>query len=582
MATKFKVVGYGQGGILEMREALDNKEVTYALIKWVSGTGVFQRTKFIFIHFNGDACAVVRRGKANALKSAAYDLVGQVHASLTLVTKEDLTPEFLYEHLKSIFVIDDGTFSIQRMRQELEKKAEIAQSIRLSQKAARAEAKESAKQEAAASVKTAAAASATALKAASKTAGAAGTVAAEASPRSNPTPITVTPASGSPRVAGSGTKVHTSGSAASPVPGIPKRISDLSCSSFKTRMKYDVTAEHGLSMVKKHMSPLNWAVFESHPSKLILWGSGSKSIPEIHECGALDPLMILFGLVRLGFGVGRFRRVKWVSFTWVGPNVPIMKRGKLMAHKGVMLRRIHEGIACALTIEAGEANDLGLRTVILDVQRKIIIDGKDDGTRCSDEFKSHKLKSALDPKRAIGVISKGTEGRTSPRQTSPESPSSAISANSKTRKDSVLKKGKDIAAPNPEDKDATKDEDGGGFDLQDFYAALEEEKQVAEKEIAQGLLVEVDVARSPQGKDEERAAGMVPPLKVPPAGSSLVEHSSASEQSPRSPASGRSLRSSPSARSSFSPDSAHTVDEIIASVRTLESREDWILMTPAK
>ena len=42
----------------------------------------------------------------------------------------------------------------------------------------------------------------------------------------------------------------------------------------------------------------------------------------------LHPELVLYGLVRMSFGSGRFRRTKWVFIHWSGPKVPMVKRGQ--------------------------------------------------------------------------------------------------------------------------------------------------------------------------------------------------------------------------------------------------------------
>ena len=71
--------------------------------------------------------------------------------------------------------------------------------------------------------------------------------------------------------------------------------------------------------------------------------SGSLSVPEL--VNSLKDDEFAFGLMRLGFGSGRFRRVKWVSLTWSGSSVGAVKRAKAMQVR-------HQAITLAMQVRA--------------------------------------------------------------------------------------------------------------------------------------------------------------------------------------------------------------------------------------
>jgi len=260
----------------------------------MSGGGVFERIKYIFMHFNGDDCAGIRRGQLNALKSDVKEIVGEVHATTTIRRREEFTSEYLYDQLKSIFVIDDVSYTVQKLKQELNERMEINAQRILEQK-----------------------------------------------------PVE---------------RCETL-----------KKVRDIEARGERRKTVTNYTTEDALKLVQEHISALNWALFEAVKGKLVLHACGTKSIPEMHE-GALQPEKILFGIVRLGFGVGRFRRVKWISFSWIGAKVSVIKRGAAVAEAGRYIGLLSQGIPMSITIEAREPADLDLSTIIAVAQRKIVMD----------------------------------------------------------------------------------------------------------------------------------------------------------------------------------------------------------------
>lgn len=56
--------------------------------------------------------------------------------------------------------------------------------------------------------------------------------------------------------------------------------------------------------------------------------AGSLSVPEMVRC--LPPDEACLGLLRLGFGTGRFRRLKYVVVDYTGPALGAVKRAKAL------------------------------------------------------------------------------------------------------------------------------------------------------------------------------------------------------------------------------------------------------------
>jgi hypothetical protein len=64
-----------------------------------------------------------------------------------------------------------------------------------------------------------------------------------------------------------------------------------------------------LAKVRQPVGGLNWMLCEADHQNPVVVGSGIGSVPEMQW--ALDPSKVLYGLVRMGFGGGQFRRTKW-------------------------------------------------------------------------------------------------------------------------------------------------------------------------------------------------------------------------------------------------------------------------------
>lgn len=57
--------------------------------------------------------------------------------------------------------------------------------------------------------------------------------------------------------------------------------------------------------------------------------AGSLSFDEMTT--ALDQSQVLAGIIRLGFGTGRFRRTKRIAVWWMGDKVSFRQRGPSLA-----------------------------------------------------------------------------------------------------------------------------------------------------------------------------------------------------------------------------------------------------------
>lgn len=87
-----------------------------------------------------------------------------------------------------------------------------------------------------------------------------------------------------------------------------------------------------------------------------------------------QPDDLAFGLLRLGFGSGRFRRIKWASLVWSGPSVGAVKRARAMQARAAMRSKLGP---VSVEIEASTVDDVTLAAVIDKVKRATVVDGDD-------------------------------------------------------------------------------------------------------------------------------------------------------------------------------------------------------------
>lgn len=67
-----------------------------------------------------------------------------------------------------------------------------------------------------------------------------------------------------------------------------------------------VSGDKALSAVRENMGPFNWALFVPDETKLVFANAGSMGVNEMREWLKEDK--VYFGIIRMGFGSGTFRR----------------------------------------------------------------------------------------------------------------------------------------------------------------------------------------------------------------------------------------------------------------------------------
>merc|ERR1712217_386956 len=74
------------------------------------------------------------------------------------------------------------------------------------------------------------------------------------------------------------------------------------------------TGQRIVKCIHAQTSPMNWAVFKPSDSEIIPMAFGHGDLNDLRA--ALKPDQVQYGIMRLTFGEGRFRRSHWVFVCW--------------------------------------------------------------------------------------------------------------------------------------------------------------------------------------------------------------------------------------------------------------------------
>jgi hypothetical protein len=121
------VLGVGAGGIVELAQRVNDRMVSWALLRFQVGGGTFLRTKHVAIHCNGDDTPVMLRGWLNARSSEVLSLIGEVHAHIDIKHAKDLTVENVCRRLLPLFAADNMVLSLAKLNEEYGKVLEQMQ-----------------------------------------------------------------------------------------------------------------------------------------------------------------------------------------------------------------------------------------------------------------------------------------------------------------------------------------------------------------------------------------------------------------------------------------------------------------------
>jgi hypothetical protein len=245
-------------------EHLDESKVQLLYSKFPVGSGTFKRNKFIYVQYIGPKCGIVKRGQGiNEITNfTAKNIRGVPGFSTT--DKGSLSFDSLVRQMKDTFVTDNGTFSMEQIRQEYRDRLAEEQKMMHSEKAV------------------------------------ANTAAAVAQRgRRNTAPNVKVPQR--------------------PVPPPPKEDRPLSPIDNSERTK------RVLESLRQDNGSINWAIFENDVQTLRVRAYGRQGIFEM--VNNLPDDAWLFGLFRLSFSNGEDRQRRVIFFQWIGSNLKAVRGG---------------------------------------------------------------------------------------------------------------------------------------------------------------------------------------------------------------------------------------------------------------
>jgi hypothetical protein len=138
-------------------------------------------------------------------------------------------------------------------------------------------------------------------------------------------------------------------------------------------MDKKIPSHAALKAVRDTLGPFNWALFAPTEAgkDLEFINAGSLSVNECVKWLKDDENY--YGILRMGFGEGKFRRTKWIFFTYSGPKVGVVKRSKANNAKSNMKSALGP---CSVDMQVTSVDELSLPLVIDKVKKIPGVDGE--------------------------------------------------------------------------------------------------------------------------------------------------------------------------------------------------------------
>jgi len=161
-----------------------------------------------------------------------------------------------------------------------------------------------------------------------------------------------------------------------------------------------------LSILRQDMGWINWALFKPTKKKLVLVSEdsyGDGSIPQMRDFLSMYPDKVLYGLLRMAFGVKPYRRTHYVFFHWVGEKTKIVMRGKwnsLVDGMSKMLRPFN------ITVQVNKFENMTLKDIILMVKKWVIVDNIKDAGKNTVESLFNQFRAAMEEERKLNEAKK--------------------------------------------------------------------------------------------------------------------------------------------------------------------------------
>jgi len=393
----FHFIGRGIAGIDEMAQVLhdsNDSQVYFGVLQIQIGDGTFARYKNIFIHFQGEKMKAIARAKANRRLALAKDIIGACNAPLVVTNAQQFTVEWVFEELKRVFegdniaykgkgqMTDLNTLRVNykaRMEKAKAEAEEERQRMLLEKEHMEKEAKRQAAEEEQRrmeELKREAEAKKRAMENDKKRK-------AEEERRlrhEREEQERLQQAEAEKKRLEEELKKNPNANVEDLKPTKTKKKKKGRKKKKKDDWSDDRpwTPQRVLDCIHSDISPFNWGLFKPSQKEVkpIKWGHGNLNVLRAE----LKDDQVQYGLMRLSFGSGRFRRNYWVYFLWT-PDTMTMehKKGRLrskhVSFNGEMQRMLAPW-NISLTVETKEK--VTIKDWIMRVKRTVVIDGDDD------------------------------------------------------------------------------------------------------------------------------------------------------------------------------------------------------------
>jgi len=130
-------VGYGAGGIEEMSEYLPSSDdmVLFGLLDFKIGSGMFTRHKLIYMHFNGEHCKNILKGRINAERKKVEKVIGATNGGFQICHQSECHVDTVLEKVAKYFAADhapgEDPLTLKELKLEYEKQIKSDQAKQL-------------------------------------------------------------------------------------------------------------------------------------------------------------------------------------------------------------------------------------------------------------------------------------------------------------------------------------------------------------------------------------------------------------------------------------------------------------------
>eukprot|EP00929_Paragymnodinium_shiwhaense_P008386 TRINITY_DN11233_c0_g1_i2.p1 TRINITY_DN11233_c0_g1~~TRINITY_DN11233_c0_g1_i2.p1 ORF type:complete len:580 (-),score=115.70 TRINITY_DN11233_c0_g1_i2:453-2192(-) len=158
-----------------------------------------------------------------------------------------------------------------------------------------------------------------------------------------------------------------------------------------------------LRAVSEPRGPWNWLFgrFGEDADSFELIAGGDGSIYEMEEYMAENPAEVLFGVLRMGFGIGRFRRTKYVFVRFIGSASSAVQRGIASQAHPVARKQFDPYCSISIDMEVSDSEEFSEEEVVKRVNRLTTVDydglAHDSATRV--DFTVEAFREALEEEK---------------------------------------------------------------------------------------------------------------------------------------------------------------------------------------